>query len=79
MKECKCEVKDYYNPLNLKGGDVVEQINGSSKGALYLVVKIKDKLYLNDLEDGKVWSSDTIMGYSNTQFKKVNVCFKRDC
>lgn len=77
MKECKDEKKDL-NPLKLKGGDVVEQIDGYSKGNHYIVTKVLSTLTLHDLKDGSLWSSECLMGVSGTTFKKVNVCFNRE-
>jgi len=83
MKECKCkcEEKEDLNPLNLKGGDVVEQTKGTDKGSLYLVVGFdSNNLRLYSLSYGNIWSHDSLIGNAfDGGFKKVNICFKRDC
>ena len=73
MKECE-EKKINPNPLNLKGGDVVED---KDNGILYIVVRRDKGLRLNSLECGSPWSSDSLMGQTGSCMRKVDVCFKR--
>jgi hypothetical protein len=73
MKECNCEYED------VEGGDVFEDLtplSGSDK--YYVVCKTNGERKLHGLKHGNRYSSTLFGDAGRDNFKKVNLCYKKE-
>ena len=73
MEECKSFKRGAFNILDVKGGDVVQDI---TTDRTYLVCMASGVLRLHCLSDGNIYSSDSLFGGDEGDFKLVKATFK---
>jgi len=64
MEKCKQE--------NVKAGDTYQNI---MTGRIYIVTNTSGKKLLHNLNDGNVYSINSVFGDSKENFKKIAVCY----
>lgn len=65
--------------LDLKPGEVYKYVGHglvSSRSRYYLVTHTTGELALHSLDNGNIYSSNSIFGGNDEEFVKVNCCFK---